>query len=1278
MMTKIQLASDRTFSIAGALAMAVCSIATLAPTAQAQTTLSDGPIFATQAVPGNVALPLSVEWPTVQRQAHTAAYSPAAEFLGYFDPKKCYTYKYDGSDTALRPTDVTKVTYFQPAGLAAAHVCVGQWSGNFLNWAMTHTIDPFRWALTGGFRVVDTPTLTILENAWSDSHTGLFPDRSISAALATGATPFNFALSVRIDGLGNKMRFTGTGNLGNAPTAYTGSGGVVAGTTYDVFTRARVCDGSSGTGGVESNCVVYGSNWKPEGLIQQYANKMRFSVFGYLRDSSPTRDGGVLRARQKFVGPTSPVPGSAAVTNGASEWDPATGVFVRNPDATDATATNTAFAPSVNVIDSGVMNYLNKFGELSPVLGASAYKDYDPVSELYYAAVRYFKNLGNVPEYSNMTGSTAAAKTTLLDGFPVITSWTDPIQYSCQRNFVLGIGDIYTWNDKNLPGAGTGTVDEPTKPPAVLSDGTVNAVTATNKAFALEGLGTPNWSSYSGRSNSAGIVGLAYDSHTKDIRTDLPGLQTIDTYWVDVLEQPFVANNQYYLAAKYGGFTMPAGYDTYGNSTALTASWWHTPTGSPDTNTVGAQLRPDNYFTGGKPDLMIAGLNAAFSKIASQLTAYTTSFSTSLPQVAQAGNASYSSLYDPNNWTGEVVASTLSFDLVTGQPSLTQNWKFTDRLTTQLAGTGWTTAGKRRVVTWNGTTGAQFCSGTPSCTTPLTAAQLTALNTGYIAGNDSANYLNYLRGDKLNEQGTVGGTMAYRTRAKALGDIVGSKSSVVGPPSLPLSDATNPGYAAFRAAWSARPTIVYIGANDGMMHAIHGDLTSLTTPPGGTELFAYVPSALFQGPTGTPNVNGLASLGNPSFQHHFMVNATPVVFDVDMARTVGSSGAPNWRSILVGGLGKGGRSYYAIDVTDPIGMYNGGEAAVASKVLWEFTDPDLGYTFGEPVVAKTLKYGWVVIIPSGYNNADGVGRLFILNARTGTLLEKISTGTGSPANSAGLAHANGYVTDYSDGTIDAVYAGDLLGNVWRLDLTATSGAYPAPTKLASLMDPSVSPKPQPITARPLIEIHPTMKKRFVLVGTGRLLDSSDISNVQPQTFYTIADGSAGRFNLAADLPSGVTFPITRAKLIENTNGLVGVTDDPAKPMGWYEDLGLTSPGVGAGWRVASDATSVLNQVAWAAILPSGDACNPSGTSRVYARDFGTAASSIGTKVGSTFTPMLYKDVGGLVTDLRYLSVNGKAVLISGTDSGELKTLDITPAGIPGIRRLNWRELQTVE
>ena len=1294
---------------AGGLALAVCSFAALSPSAQAQTTLADAPIFSSMSVPGNLALALSVEFPTAISVAYTnRTYSSANTYLGYFDPNKCYTYSY---------TDGTSVNnYFAPAGAtttSTSHMCTGQWSGNFLNWASMQTIDPFRWVLTGGYRVIDTSTVTVVEKAWGSvqgSAGGNFPNSIVSGsgagAVIAGATPFpssTTSFSMSVWGLGNQMRFAvpntsgTTPALTGTPTSYNGTA-TGKGVVYQAFVRAKVCDpsvvDSSGRPLLESNCTAYGSNYKPEGLIQQYSNKIRFSAFGYLNDGNILRDGGVLRAQQKFVGPTLPVPGSAAVANApgvplgqtatlqttGAEWSASTGVFTLNPDATDAANTAGIMGlPSGSIANSGVINYLNKFGAT-----AQSYKTYDNVSELYYAALRYFKNLQNVPEWTAVpSGTSQATITTWTDGFPVITAPPDPILYSCQRNFILGIGDVHTHADKNVPHPGTSlSANEPSMPSRVAADTSVNAVTRTNQVGVMEGLGssigtTNPWGSCC-NNNSALIAGLAYDAHITDIRGRTivaPAKpQTVDTYWVDVWEGgSYEANNQFYLATKYGGFTVPDGYTA---GTALTLASWHT-----NTDTNGTQPRPDNYFSGGQPAAMQAGLTAAFADIAARVTQFTTSFATPLPQVALSGNASYGSLYDASNWTGEVIASDLSFNTTTGDPVLTQKWKFTDRLATQLAGTGgWSTTGNRRVVTWNGTNGVQFCSGTTGCTLPITSTQFDALDPSYTTAVDKADYLNYLRGDRTNEQGTTGGTRTYRTRAALLGDIVGSKAGVVGPPNLPLSDGPNPGYGAFKETWKARPTVVYVGSNDGMMHAIHGDVTGATTPvAGGTELFAYVPSALFQGPNATRNLDGLASLGNPSFQHHFMVNATPSVYDVDMSRTVGGSGAPDWRSVLIGGLGKGGRSYYAIDVTDPVGMANpasgGSEVKVAGKVLWEFTDPDLGYTYGDPIVAKTLKFGWVVILPSGYNNADGKGYLFMINPRTGALLQKVSTGVGSPSNSAGLAHANGYVTDYSDGTIDAVYAGDLLGNIWRWDVTDPSAAYPAPIKLASLTDSTSTAKPQPITARPLIEIHPNLNKRFVLVGTGRLLDSSDISSTQPQTFYAITDGSGSHFNAAADLPSGITFPITRAVLAANTNALVGVTYDPATQMGWYEELGLSGA---IGWRVTTDATSVLNQVAWTASLPNGDACNPSGSSRVYARDFGTSASTIGTRVGTAFTPELYKSLAGMVTDLRYLSVNGKSTLISGTDSGGVQKLDTEQPTTPGLRRLNWRELQTVE
>ncbi|MGJ3702298.1 PilC/PilY family type IV pilus protein [Variovorax sp. AFSI2.2] len=1362
--------------------------------------LANQPVFSTSEVPGNLALALSVEWPTASRTAHVGDYSSNTNYLGYFDPGKCYLYQVDATANGVSTTDKGDSSYFYPAGAATNRTCTGdnddKWSGNFLNWASTATIDPFRWAMTGGRRVVDTATTTILEKAWHGNRS-LFPDRNLTASAIAGATPFNSAtaLGVSITNRGFKMRMTATGggtrtmsaqyfnnisltnprfalvdtdtadhdwgngspvtgmnadnfsarfngtytapetgnytfrtisddgvrlwvktgngnNFGNSdlridnwtdhgPTTndsatialtagqefrvqieyYERGGGAVmqfhwrtpSSTAFTPFSvtgpvdgdftmRVKVCDPSAAAGGLEANCKAYGTNYKPEGLIQKYADKMRFSAFGYLNDSSDQRDGGVLRARQKFVGPTAPTPGQAPSANANKEWSETDGTFIGNPDAADATATTTA--TGVAIADSGVMNYLNKFGQILP----GDYKNYDPVSELYYAVMRYYKNLGNVAGWSSMGTADAPTKTSWVDGFPVITNWGDPIQYSCQRNFVLGIGDIYTHVDKNVAGNTTYRTREPAMQTEVENDNTVNAVTATNRVGALQGLGDlGNSNDYSGRNNSAYIAGLAFDANTKDIRPDVAGQantigkQTVSTYWVDVLEQPFQYNNQFYLAAKFGGLDqkkLPADFDPYTFAGTIPLDWWST-SGETLTDARAANLtqpRPDNYFAAGQPDTLVRGLTQAFERIVNAIQAYTTSFSLSALQVSATGSASYASQYDAQDWTGVVSASSISF-AADGTPSLTAAWTSTDKLATQFAGTGWNT--NRRIATWNGTAGVPFRIG--SLTTG-TGSQAAALDTLYVTGDDSANYLNYLRGDRSQEKTAIDGTKPYRLRSKLLGDIVNAKVKPVGPPASSYSDAVNRGYAAFKTAKATRPTMVYAAANDGMLHAFRGELTGTSA---GLEQFAYVPNALFNGPSNptTPAADGLAQLGNPNYLHKYYVDATPEVVDVDFDRAGGTFAATgsDWRSLLVGGLGKGGKSFYAIDVTDPATMTD--ETIVASKVLWEFTDADMGFSYGAPLVLKTKRYGWVVVLTSGYHNdtSNHNGYLYLVHPETGALLQKISTG----ATANGMTHATAFIPDLTDGTADAIYVGDLNGQLWRFDVTAPAGTttdYPAPTKIALFTDGATTPRAQPITSRPLVQIQPTTRKRYVMVGTGQLLDASDINSGATQSFYAVIDGTATAFK-----PADSTMPVTRSALTAVTN-LVSGTVVPTDSRGWYLDLGTEG---GIGLRLVASPTAFNGIVAFSSLLTSGDACSPSGQSRIYAIDFNTGRTALAS--GAAFVQSTTA-----ITDLKFVGVDGTVRLISGDVRGNLDKIGFRPPAGTTLRLLNWREVPTAD
>lgn len=1257
------------------LALAALMLTTVAPS-QGATALADQPVYSSVAVPGNLALALSVEFPTAVSNAHIDGYSTSATFLGYFDPEKCYDYVYDATETSR---------YFAPSSAATAHVCSGKWSGNFLNWATMQTIDPFRWALTGGYRVSDSEGTTIIEKAYATGQggTGNFPDRSLSSGQIAGATPLGWTgFNMRIQGLGNKMRFTRTGdNNGSGSNAYGDTSnsnysrrnGYSDSAVWEVSVRVKVCDPTVGT---EANCKKYSNtNYKPEGLIQKYSDQIRFAAFGYLNDGNLSRDGGVLRARMKFVGPTRPVPGSSAVTNTAAEWNATTGVMALNPDTADATTTTAVYG---TISNSGVMNYLNKFGQITP----GSYKTYDPVGELYYTVMRYYRNVGNVPSYTNPGTTNSNTLKTYADGFPVITTWDDPIQYSCQKNYVLGIGDVNTHADRNLPGTTGGS--EPSQPSAVSSDysaGNFDPVFWTNKVGAISGingsLGTVQ--NYNGccSNNGALMAGMAYWANTQDIRSDLTGTQNVQTYWLDVQEyQSYKANNQFYLAAKYGGAVLPSGFDSRTRTTDLDQTTWHTG-GSSDT--VGGQLRPDTYFTAAKADLMVNGLTTAFASIASRMKGYTSSFNTASDKVVSTGEASYASQYNASDWSGEVIASLAVLDYTrknadnTYVITQTDAWRLSEKLATQLAGSGWDTG--RNMVTYNPSSAA----GVAFRTGNLTSDQLTALNTTYRSGDDSADYLNYVRGDRSQEQNstTTNSSKAYRTRSVLVGDIVAAAVTVVGPPGKgDLADATNPGYSTYVSNKQSRGNYLVVGTNAGVIHVVDGALSGDTA---GKELFAFVPNAVIKGPNNTPSVDGLASVGNPTFAHHYLVDSQPVVANVDFGKTSGGSGT-DWRTIVVGGLGKGGRSIYALDMTDPGNVST--EAGAASRVLWEFTDSDMGFTYGQPLVAKTAQYGWVVIFGSGYNTSSGHGWFYIVNARTGALLQKVALNdSGTATSPVGLTNMMTYFRDTTDGTAESVYAGDLLGGLWRLDLTATSGSYPSPVKLANLTD--TLGNPQPVTTRPMPAIYPGSKRRWITVGTGKLLDSSDINSALVQRFYAIVDGTETSFASSATLPSGVSLPLSASNMMEVTDTTRGITMDYNSRAGWYLNLGL---GVaGNAYRVLADPSTYNGQVIFAATAPSSaDPCAPSGASKVYALDLGTGLTLI--QDGSPYVTTNYAvtstrwvqqtDSNGNATgdpQATFSGVSDKNTCAYGTNCND-SGFNLKAGAGTATRLINWREV----
>lgn len=1223
----------------------------------ASTSLADQPIQTTQAVPANVMLDLSVEFPTAVSYANIdASFDKTKSYYGYFDPKKCYVYK----------TGVTLGSwtgdYFEPDGAAASdYSCSGKWSGNFLNWATMTAIDEFRWALTGGNRVVDLPVsfadsvyATILQRSTGNQGSASnFPNRLLSASDAAKYTPISTTHSLCIVNLNQGVGVTIGGTTSTAATGCS-INTTPASVKYSV--NVQVCK----PGQEESNCKLYTSAdgtksvKKPTGLMQDNIGKMNFGAFGYLLDNDLKRDGGVLRGRMNDL--------SAEILE--------TGAFANDPEG--------VYNPTLGITSSGTINYLNKFGYYS-----GNYKTYDPVSELYAESIKYFKKLS--PTASYVSGLSSARR----DGFPVWTTWNDPIKYWCQQNFIIGIGDVNTHADKNLSGNPSKSSSEPSGPvPADVDWDLAGSTTHdwTNKVGALEGISNlGSVVNYGGccNNNGAYIAGLAYYAHTKDLRNDFINNQTITTYWVDVLEYgTYKDKNQYWLATKYGGFQ-----DVNKSGTFDAGDLWNANKRKFGTNDI-----PDNYYPASDAVSMITGLRSAFSNINKLLAAGAgVGLSSSSFSSTTSDTSVFQVTYNSTSWTGDVKGFRITgVDTSTGGITLALKWSAASNLAALVAGTGWDKARKVVAVTPNS---EGRLAGAPFRKDKLHASDLSLLG---ATATDQQNVINYLRGDRTNETSGVSPPdgKPYRKRDALLGDIVNSRAVFVGAPSAQYSDAFNPGYAAFKTANASRKPVVYVGSNDGMLHAFDADTSGAGS--GGKELFALIPHAMFAGPDSDPGTSGLLALTSPNYAHHYYVDATPEVRDVDMSRAGGAfetdSSVSSWKTLLVVGQGKGGRSFVAIDVTDPSSWTS--EDAVAGKVLWEFTHADMGYSYGRPLITKMRKYGWVVVLTGGYNNTlnaldtskRGQGVIYILDPRNGNLLERIYTGSGTAGAPAGLAQITGYTQDYSDYTTDQIYGGDLDGKVWRFDVSQSSksDALPNPVLFATLRDSAGNA--QPITTAPQVEYGAQDLKRYVFVGTGRLLHSDDITadpaRSRQQTFYAFRDGNKVApytDGTGGTLPSGVSFPVARSNAVQVTDLIAGATLDATKPMGWYYDL----TGAETGTTVAGESVTIRERivinpqandgvVTWLGTRMNTDPCSPVGQSSIYAVKYGTGKSVLVDTIGGVSTPLAFVKTSDGLVGLQQVRYGGGVRLMGTQTSGDPKFYGSQISGASEPRVVNWR------
>jgi type IV pilus assembly protein PilY1 len=558
--------------------------------------------------------------------------------------------------------------------------------------------------------------------------------------------------------------------------------------------------------------------------------------------------------------------------------------------------------------------------------------------------------------------------------------------------------------------------------------------------------------------------------------------------------------------------------------------------------------------------------------------------------------------YYTETWHGDVLA--FQIDAVTGELVKPALWSAAYNLSGE-------TASNRKIATYDGTT-----SGQSFRFNRLTDVQKTQLDANWQTDDTLArNIVDYLRGDPSNETDRGG---AFRDRSWSIADADHPYNGTTISSST-LGDIVHSSPVYENGA-------LYVGGNDGMLHVLEAAT--------GEELFAYLPNLVFE---------NLASLTNPDYTHKYFVDLTPTVKNgAGLLEGKPPSTATDAQTILVGGLGKGAKGYYALDISNvkPLeGSVPLNENAVANLVLWEYPNlntpavevADMGYSFSKAAIAQSNDVDaapWIAIFGNGYNSLNGHAVLLILDSATGELLKKLETQAGS---CNGLSAPIVIDVNY-DRKVDYVYAGDLKGNLWKFDLTDSDYhnwdlAY----------DEGGAPKPlfatpnQPITIKPDVMYQCFKEGYMVFFGTGKYLGQNDLSDTSPQAIYGIWDYGddaddgeyVGDFNSIeltdSNLPdttslfhqtidettvNGVKFrAIAKADTETNTapywhttaqdpNG-VGDNPDPDANVGWYLDL---SPGE----RVISDVVIRDGKLRVNTYVPNDSLCGTDGNSWLMA------------------------------------------------------------------------------
>lgn len=671
-----------------------------------------------------------------------------------------------------------------------------------------------------------------------------------------------------------------------------------------------------------------------------------------------------------------------------------------------------------------------------------------------------------------------------------------------------------------------------------------------------------------------------------------------------------------WYAAKYGGFI-----DSNGNNKPdLQGEWDNDKDGVPDT-----------YFLVQNPSKLADSLRKAFTSIVerngsgSNLVANSTSLN--------SGTHLYQALYNSAHWSGDLMAYGVDADK---QLKATPDWKASTRL--EALGH----AARKIYFT-------RFVDNVTEFKPEAVEFKASAMNAAELALFESdATHVEYLRGDRTN-QVDQSGTLRTRSDTSLIGDITDSSPVYV-----------------------ADTGTVYVGANDGMLHAFDSET--------GDEKFAFIPSPSL------PNMNSLTQVSYKG-AHKYYVDGEIVV--TSRAQTTN-------KNILVGLMGRGGKGLFGLNVTDP-------DSFGTNSIAWEYTeaalaanslpaDGDMGYLLGRPVLAKLQDGTIAAFVGNGYESTNGHAVLYAFNVETGAVLAKLDTATLDSGN--GLA-TPGVVLD-GDGKAITVYAGDLKGNLWKFDVSNSS---PSAWTVGNAGSPFYVAKDgsgnrQPITGPVTTAINTVygdanQGKLFVYFGTGSLFRTSDRSDTSQQTLYGLIDSaSAGSTKTIADRGNlvGRTFSLTTTLSGSTVRVLdEGTAAELSGKDGFYIDLPesgervITKPYYGV---------FVEPTLMFTSAIPSEDLCSPGGRGYLNAINAFTGArlsngffdvNNNGDFTDDTVTdpttgePVFISsiDLGvGMPSDP---TVIGDQAFVNGSD-GKLAQIPINTGSTVYRGRLSWREI----